>query len=298
MGGASVLVAGAASLALRMGLTPLLVGLTVVAFGTSTPELAVSVEAAVHGAGGIAVGNVVGSNIVNIGLILALAALIKPIATERAMLRRDLPLMLGASVLGAVLLLDGQLARLEGALLVTLLVVYVAWSVRQSRSEAAEVEIPVGNVPSSFSWLNVLFIVAGLIGLVFGARWLVSAAVVLAQAGGVSNAVIGLTVVAIGTSLPELATSTVASLRGESAIAVGNVVGSNLFNILGVLGMAALVNPVTAPGLRLEDVVVMLIFAAVLVPMMWTGLRIGRREACVLLVGYAAYIAFLASSHG
>lgn len=297
MVGATALVQGAASLALRLGMTPLLIGLTVVAFGTSAPELSVSMEAALNGSGGIAVGNVVGSNIVNVGLILALAALIKPIATERSAFKRDLPLMVGASLLGALLLLDGTVGRIEGVCLVALLVAYVFWSVRASRSEESEEDIPTGSKPAG-ALRNALFVIAGLIGLIAGAGWFVDAAVVLAEAAGVSNAVIGLTVVALGTSLPELATSTVAALKGESAIAVGNVLGSNLFNLLGVLGAAALASPITAPGLRWADVIVMVAFAAVLIPMMWSGSRLGRWEAAVLLAGYSAYIAFLAASPG
>ena len=297
-GGAALLVKGAAALALRLGLTPLLVGLTVVAFGTSAPEFTVSVQAALDGLGGVAIGNAVGSNIANVGLILAVAALIKPIETDRGLFRRDLPLMVGVSALAALLLLDGRLGRVEGVGLAAVLVGYVVWSTRQARVDTrAEAGAQAEDAtPRPAALPNLLLVAVGLAGLVVGAQWLVRAAVVLAQAGGVSNAVIGLTVVAIGTSLPELATSSVAALRGESEIAVGNVIGSNLFNLLGVLGGAALAQPLFSPGLRWEDVAVMLVFAGVLVPMMRTGWRLERWEGAVLLAGYAGYVAFLASS--
>ena len=296
---ASVLVRGAAALALRLGLTPLVVGLTVVAFGTSAPELVVSVQAALAGAGGIAVGNVVGSNIANVGLVLAAAVLLRPLAADASLFRRDLPAVVAVTALAALLLADRQLGRWEGAALVAGLVAYLVWSVRAARSAppALEVELVPEVATEAPAWRSLLLVAAGLAGLVVGADLFVDAAVRLAEAAGVSNAVIGLTVVAVGTSLPELATTLVASLRGESEIAVGNVVGSNLFNLLGILGAAALVRPLVAPGLELVDVGVMGAFTVALVLMLWTGRRLVRAEGAVLLAGYLGYMVYLTVGH-
>lgn len=294
---ANALVRGAAALALRLGLSPLVVGLTVVAFGTSAPELVVSVQAAVAGAGGIAVGNVVGSNVANVGLILAVAVFVRPIASAPSMLRRDLPVLIAATALAAAFLLDRQLGAAEGGVLLAGLVAYLAWSIRQARREAAAVELPV-DAPTGPAWRDAVLVVVGLAGLVVGADLFVDGAVALAEVAGVSNAVIGLTVVAVGTSLPELATSVVASVRGEGDIAVGNVVGSNVFNLLGILGVGALVRPLDAPGLQPVDLAVMGLFTLALIPMMLTGRRLVRIEAVVLLVGYAGYMGYLAVQHG
>ena len=294
---ASVLVRGAAALALRLGLTPLVVGLTVVAFGTSAPELVVSVQAALAGAGGIAVGNVVGSNVANVGLVLAVAVLVRPLASDASLFRRDLPALVAVTVVAALLLADRQLGRWEGAALVAGLVAYLVWSVRAARRQSAGVDLDPGLAPRGPAWRDALFVAAGLGGLVVGADLFVDAAVRLAEAAGVSNAVIGLTVVAVGTSLPEFATTVVAVLRGESEIAVGNVVGSNLFNLLGILGAAALVRPLAAPGLEPLDVGVMAAFTLALAVMLWTGRRLVRAEGAALLAGYAGYLAYLTVSH-
>ena len=299
VGAAHALVQGAAALALRLGLTPLVVGLTVVAFGTSAPELVVSVQAALAGAGGIAVGNVVGSNVANVGLILAVAVLVRPIAADPALLRRDLPVAVAVTALAVAFLADGRVGRAEGAVLVVGLAAYLAWSVRAARSEsaAAALDVPIP-APTGPAWRDAVLVAGGLGGLVLGADLFVGGAVALAEAAGVSNAVIGLTVVAIGTSLPELATSVVASVRGEGEIAVGNVVGSNLFNLLGVLGVGALARPLVAPGLEPVDLAVMAAFIVVLVPMLLTGRRLVRAEAVVLAAGYVVYVGYLAVQHG
>ncbi|OZC04784.1 calcium/sodium antiporter [Rubricoccus marinus] len=293
---ASGLVRGASALALRFGLSPLIVGLTVVAFGTSAPELVVSVQATLAGAGGIAVGNVVGSNIANVGLILGIAVLVRPIASDRSVLRRDLPALLAATALAAVFLLDRQASAWEGAFLLAALFAYLAWSLTLARREGAAPEIASG--ARGPAWRDALFVVLGLAGLVVGADLFVGAATALAEAAGVSNAVIGLTVVALGTSLPELATSVVAAWRGEGSIAVGNVIGSNLFNLLGILGVAALVRPIVVPGLQPLDVAVMGAFVLILVPMMLSGRRLVRAEAGVLIAGYAGYMVYLGALHG
>ena len=306
VGSASALVRGASALALRLGLSPLVVGLTVVAFGTSAPELVVSVQAALAGAGGIAVGNVVGSNIANVGLILGVAALVRPMATEPAVLRRDLPVLLVATAVGVAVLADGAVGRVEGAGLVAGLIAYLAWSIRTGGAPDLGVAGLDAEVPgldaeaegAGSALRDGLWVVAGLGGLVLGSDLFVGAATALAQAAGVSDAVIGLTVVAVGTSLPELATSVVAAVRGESEIAVGNVVGSNLFNVLGILGVGALVQPLAAPGLQPLDLAVMAAFAAALLPALWTGRRLVRGEAAAFAAGYAIYVGYLVSQHG
>jgi cation:H+ antiporter len=294
--GASALVRGAASLALRFGVSPLIVGLTVVAFGTSAPELVVSVGAALDGAGGIAIGNVVGSNIANIGLILGVAALVRPIPIESGLLRRDVPLMLLATLAASALLLDGALGALGGAALVAALLAYVGWNVYLSRVSPDQVAAEELPPMTGAAWVDPLWILGGLAGLVLGADLLVGGAVVIATTLGVSNAVVGLTVVGVGTSLPELATSLVATVRGQSAIAAGNVVGSNLFNLLGILGAAAVVAPLSAPGLTIVDVAVMMGSALAMTLFMWTARRVGRAEGGLLLAGYVAYVAFLVST--
>ena len=299
-GGATALVRGASALALRLGLTPLVVGLTVVAFGTSAPELVVSVQAALAGAGGIAVGNVVGSNVANIGLILGLAVLVRPFAVDRSLLRRDVPVLLAVTLGAALVLADRTVGTAEGAALVAGLAAYLVWSVRQARRDTAAAAAVGADLPapSGPAWRDLLLVAGGLIGLVGGADLFVGGAVALAEAAGVSSAVIGLTVVAIGTSLPELATSLVAAWRGESEIAAGNVVGSNLFNLLGILGVAALVRPIAAPGLAMADVAVMVGFTLAMAVLMLLGRRLVRLEGAALTSGYVAYLAYLMLHHG
>jgi len=296
-GGAESLVRGSSALALRLGLSPLVVGLTVVAFGTSSPELAVSLKAALAGQGDIALGNVVGSNIANLALILGLCALVRPLRVAAQVVRWDAPLMLGSSVLFAALLLDGALSRAEGALLFAGIVGYTAFSVHLARREpstAVQEEFAEGlpAAPRSL-WVEALLVVLGLALLVVGGRFLVSGAVAVARDFGLTEAFIGLTVVAVGTSLPELATSMVAAVRGEADIAVGNVVGSNIFNLLGVAGLASLVHPLRATGVSWPDLWVMIGVAAAVLPMIWTGYRVSRGEGLVLCLGYGGYLGWL-----
>jgi cation:H+ antiporter len=292
-GGAEALVRGSTSLAVRCGLTPLVVGLTVVAFGTSMPEMVVSVGAAIAENGAIAVGNVVGSNICNIALILGIAALIAPPEIHAQVVRRDMPVMVATTILIVLLLADGRLARGEGMLLATALVGYTAWIVHAARREPsaiqAEFEAAIPRAEGSTGGA-LLRIALGLALLVVGARLLVVGAVTVAAAVGVSEVVIGLTVVAIGTSLPELATSVVAALRGQSDIAVGNVVGSNVFNVLGILGVAAIVRPLGEVGVGPIDLAVMVGASVLLLPLMRSGFRLSRAEGACLLAGYAVYV--------
>lgn len=291
-GGAELLVRGSSSLARRLGLTPLVIGLTVVAYGTSTPELVVSIESAWTGHGDIAVGNVVGSNIFNAGFILGLTALICPVSVSLPVIRFDTPVMIAVSLLCVGMVALEGVSRTSGLLLVALLAAYTVINVRQSRrshlgAQAADEEVPsVSKSPV----LDLAFIAGGLCLLVVGSHLLVTSAIDISRALNVSEAVIGLTVVAAGTSMPELATSLVAAVRRHPDIAVGNVVGSNIFNILGILGISSLVHPLSAPGVGLRDGWVMLAFAAAVLPMFWTSRRVIRIEGVLLLSGYGAYL--------
>jgi len=301
--GAELLVRGASRLALRFGISPLVIGLTVVAFGTSSPELAVSVQSGLAGQADIAVGNVVGSNIFNVLAVLGLAALIAPLVVHQQLLRFEVPLLVGISVLVLVMAHDGRIGLFDGLLLVGGLIAYTVFVVRQSRREAASVQTEYakefgGAASGWFSRLPVQIasVLAGLRLLVLGATWLVDSAVSIARALEISEAVIGLTIVAAGTSFPELATSVVAAMRGQRDIAVGNVVGSSVFNLLGILGIAALVTPgglSVAPTLVHFDIPVMIAVAFACLPLFATGQRIARWEGALFLGYYAVYVAYL-----
>lgn len=299
--GADVLVRGAARLALGWGLSPLVIGLTVVAFGTSAPELAVSVGAAFNGRTDIALGNVVGSNIFNILGILGLSALILPLAVNVQIIRQEVPVMIGASLMLALLALDGEIGLADGALLFGLLIAYTGFLVVQSRktgtaADDAEFAADIGDATATRPLLSAAMVAGGLVLLVAGAQALVVAATSFARELGLSELVIGLTIVAVGTSLPELATSIMAALRGQRDIAVGNIIGSNIFNILGCLGLTALVAgggvPVAASVLRF-DLWVMLAASLACLPIFITGRSIARWEGVVLLSYYAAYTVYL-----
>ncbi len=299
--GAEALVRGASGIASRFGIPPLIVGLTVVAFGTSAPELAVSVGAVWSGQANIALGNVIGSNILNILLILGLSALIAPLLITSQLVRVDVPLMIGCSLAVLLFALDQHIDRLEGSILFCALLAYLGFQIRQGRRERRtqdDESAPSGHRPSvRHPWLrDALYLVFGLALLVWGSRLLVNSAVAIAQAFGVSELIIGLTIVAVGTSLPELATSVIASVRGERDIAVGNVVGSNVFNLLGVLGLSALLAPesiaVPAAALRF-DLPVMLAVAIACLPIFVTGMRIARWEGGLFLAYYVAYTTYV-----
>tara|TARA_R110001583_G_scaffold195505_2_gene374565 strand:+ start:22874 stop:23956 length:1083 start_codon:yes stop_codon:yes gene_type:complete len=299
--GAELLVRGASRLAVSFGISPLVVGLTVVAFGTSAPEMAVSVGSALNGNPDIAIGNVVGSNIANVLLILGIAAVIAPLLVAEQIIRQEIPIMIGASVLLLVMALDGSINRIEAATLFGLVIAYTVFLVRQSRKGSAAMsedfadDIPTSQWDSHWT-VQTALVVAGLVMLVLGAGWLVDSAVVFARAFGVSDLVIGLTVVAVGTSMPEIATSIVAALRGQRDIAVGNVVGSNVFNICAVLGVTGLVAPAGLPvseAARHFDLWVMLAVAFACLPILITGREIARWEGILFLGYYAAYTAWL-----
>tara|TARA_R110002049_G_scaffold33716_5_gene110963 strand:+ start:1362 stop:2429 length:1068 start_codon:yes stop_codon:yes gene_type:complete len=304
--GAELLVRGAARLAAGFGISPLVIGLTIVAMGTSSPEMAVSVGAALEGESAIAVGNVVGSNIFNVLVILGLSALIIPLAVSAQIVRQEIPIMIGASILLIGLGLDRVIGHGEAALLLGLLAAYTVFLVRQSRAvtpaDGNDAAVPLSGTGHR-TWVQLLLIVAGLMLLVFGADWLVTAATVFARQMGVTDLVIGLTIVAAGTSMPELATSIVAALRGQRDIAIGNVVGSNTFNILGCVGVTALVAPgglAVADAVMHFDVWVMLAVAVACVPVFLTGRRIARWEGAMFVayyVAYAGYLALMAQQH-
>lgn len=294
--GAKSLVKGGAGLAFRFGLTPLVIGLTVIAYGTSSPEMVVSVQATLSGSGAISVGNIIGSNICNIGLILGLCALISPLRAEVQVIRREVPIMIGVAVLALVVLADGHLARWEGGVLLTGLVVYTWLTVRAARAETAaiadEAADQVGKNPLSLGW-SATAVVGGLGVLIVGSHFFVRGAVELAEQWGMSQVAIGLTIVAIGTSLPELATSLVAATKQQGDVAIGNIVGSNIFTILGILGVAALVKPIDAPGLEWTDLGVMVLLSLALLPLARSGGRISRWEGAGLLAVYVGYTMWL-----
>jgi len=305
--GAEALVRGAARLASRFGIPPLIIGLTVVAFGTSAPETAVSVQAALNGSGDIAIGNVVGSNIANVLLILGMTALVAPLVVSRQLIRLDVPIMIGASLVTFGLAWDGQLSRIDGALLFAAVVAYTLFLIISSRREkAAEAddefakEFGLHEPAKPYAGLiNAGLVIAGLVLLVVGSNFLVEGAVALARALGLSELVIGLTVIAIGTSLPELATSIMAAIRGERDIAVGNIVGSNIFNLLCVLGLASLVSPQTisvSSNALAFDFPVMIAVAVACLPIFFAGYCIKRWEGALFVAYYVAYTLYLVLS--
>lgn len=295
--GATALVRGGASLALRLRVSALVVGLTIVAYGTSMPELLVSAKAALAGRGDIALGNVVGSNIFNVAVILGLAAVVCPLQVQFQLIRLDTPLLLLATGGFWWLFRDGVISHSEAAILCGGLVAYTAVSLylaRRAATAAVAAEFTEALPPPARHWaLDVVLIAAGLGLLAVGARWLVDSASTLARGWGVSEAVIGLTIVAAGTSLPELATTLVAAFRKQPDIAVGNVVGSNLYNLLGIAGLSGLLAPLAGPGIRAFDLGAMMVLTVMLFPMLWTGLVVKRWEGGVLLGSYAVYLAML-----
>ncbi len=297
--GAEILVRGASRLAASMGMAPLIVGLTVVAFGTSAPEFTVSIKAAWSDQASIAVGNVIGSNIFNVLFILGLSALIVPLTVAHQLVRIDVPLMMAASVLVLILSLDHRFSRTDGMVLFFGLIAYLTFLIWQGRKDPAgneQVQEPTGD------WRrNIALVLGGLFLLVVGSQWLVTGAVYFARQMGVSELVIGLTIVAAGTSMPELVTSVIAALRGERDIAVGNVIGSNIFNLLGVLGVTSMVAPAgigISPAVTTFDIPIMIAVAFACLPIFFTGGVINRPEGALLLGYYLAYTLYLFLSAG
>jgi cation:H+ antiporter len=297
--GAELLVRGASNLALALRVSPLVIGLTIVAYGTSAPELAVSVQSGIAGQGSLALGNVVGSNIFNVLLILGLSASIAPLVVSRQLVRADVPVMIGVAFVFALLAFDGNISRFDGMLLFAGALGYSAYTLIQSRREGTPptAESESENTRPRAPWpLQVALVVVGLAMLVLGSEWLVNGAVAFAETLGVSELIIGLTIVAAGTSLPEVATSVLASMRGERDIAVGNVVGSNIFNVLSVMGLTALVAPAAIPvpdAALAFDIPVMLAAMLACLPIFFTGYMIARWEGLLFLGYYVAYTLYL-----
>lgn len=294
--GAEGLIRGSSALALKIGITPLVVGLTVVAFGTSTPELVVSLKAALIGNSSISLGNIVGSNIANIALILGISAIIRPLDVHANIIRREIPIMIGVSLLLILLLLDGELGFIDGLIFVVGIITYTLVNVVMARKEKnaeVEKEFKEGLKTGLGVPVSIIMIAGGLGLMILGANLFVNSSIAVAKAIGVSDAIIGLTIVAVGTSLPELITSVVAAYKNESDIAIGNVVGSNIFNILGILGITALIISVSSSGINYVDFGVMLFAALILLPLSKTGFRITRLEGLILVLGYSAYIYYL-----
>lgn len=292
--GAEFLIRGAVAFALKIGLSPLVVGLTVVAFGTSSPEIVVGIKAALDGNGGIAVGSVIGSNICNIGLILAVGILVRPIKVHVKLLQRDVPILVIVTLLVPLTLIGGTIGRTEGAILLAGLIAYVLYNIYGSSHEEDpeardEFEEELVNPPFR-TWITAAQLIGGVAGLAVGGRLLLYGGVGLATQLGVSEAVIGLTVVAFGTSLPELATTIAAARRGHGDIAVGNAIGSNMMNLLAVLGISALVKPLTFSGINLFEIGVLIGFTVLLLPLMFTDFTLKRLEGALLLTGYVGFV--------
>lgn len=292
--GAESLVRGSASLAIRAGLSRLMVGLTIVAFGTSSPELVVSIKAALSQHGDISVGNVIGSNSFNIGVILGITALVCPIPVHRQIIRIDAPIALVVAFLPPLLMFDHVLGRLEGLLLFAGIIAYTWFTVIFGSKGETEDQGDASSLSVSRHWgIDIAYILGGLGVLVLGSRLLVNNSVSLAKDLGVSEAVIGLTIVAAGTSMPELATSLVAAIRKQPDIAIGNIIGSNIFNILAILGAASLLSPLNVPGMSILDYAAMIIFTVLLIPLLYRGRLLHRIEGAVLLALYGDYLFIL-----
>lgn len=292
--GAEWLIRGAISISNKFGVSQLVIGLTVVAFGTSTPELAVSVSSAIQGLSDVALGNVVGSNIVNIGAILGISAIISPIAVSKSTIKKEIPIMIGISFLLLAIILDGKIDFVDGALLVIGIIVFTGYSYRSSKKDTdietiQNYQVLQKNIISK----STIFIAAGLLLLTVGSFLTVDNAVIIGNSFGISELFMGLTVVAIGTSLPELITSIVAAKKGHADLSVGNIVGSNIFNIMAILGISSLISGITVSEQILIDVGIMLTFSLILIPIMRSGFIISRKEGMLLIAGYVGYVIFL-----
>lgn len=296
--GAEGLVRGASSLAIRLGISPLVVGLTVVAFATSSPELVVSIKAAIEGNPGIVVGNIVGSNICNIALILGVAAMISPISVKTQVIRREIPIMIVVSLFLLIILSNDAISRVEGFFLVVGIIIYIIlgykYSIKHKNDEEVVKEFEESVPKSPYKiWKSLILVIVGLGLLVLGSVLFVDGAVAIAKKFGVSQAVIGLTIVAFGTSLPELTTSVVASFKNENDIAIGNAVGSNVFNILSILGISSLISPISNTGVTMIDLSIMMFFTILILPLSRSKFTLRRWEGTLLFTGYVAYIIYL-----
>jgi cation:H+ antiporter len=294
VGGAEGFIRGAVRIARRFGVSPFVIGLTLVGIGTSAPELAVNLSAVANESPGLAVGNVVGSNVANVGLILGVAALIRPLVVQMRMLKVELPVMIAVAFVLLAMAWDGHIGRAEGGLMLFGFAAMMVFLLRSGRDEPPEVKAEIGGQAAEKAapaWAAGLLILVGLAAMVGGANLMVEAATAVARQAGVSDIVIGLTVVAVGTSLPELASTVAAARKGEADIAVGNVIGSNIFNVLLVLGTTACVSPLPIDDpTRTADIPVMIGFSVLLLPVMARGRRVSRREGGLLLAAYAGYL--------
>ena len=287
--GAEGLVSGAASLAKRIGISPLVIGLTIVSIGTSMPELVVSVKAAMSGQSAISIGNVLGSNFFNIGIILGMSALIYPLAVKRQLLKLDVPVMIFAALLFFLMFLDYKISHVEALIFILLLLSYISYLLFISKKNTP-VEEEEEEIKQTKHWaLDILFIGVGLLALVYGSDLLVVNATLIAGRLGMSEAMIGLTIVAVGTSMPELATSVVAAIKKRSDIAIGNVVGSNIFNVLLILGVAGLIQPISTPEINYVDGLFMIGISLLLWSFMKAGSRIKRWQGTAFIAFYLIY---------
>lgn len=293
--GGEGLVRGSSALAARFGVTPLLIGLTIVAFGTSSPELVVSLQAALKGNSDISLGNIIGSNIGNIGLILGISALIMPLKVQVQIIRKEIPFMILISVLIAALILTvDSFSFVHGLIFFLMLITYIFFAIKNSKKEVITEEIIEEYTPQKLNAvLSIVFIIAGLAGLIFGSDLFVKGAVEVAKIFGISDLVIGLTIVAVGTSLPELVTSVIAAIKKETDIAIGNIVGSNIFNILGILGITGMVKEINLNSITYADLGIFLLFAVIILPLSRTKFVLQRWEGALLLAVYAGYVAYL-----
>lgn len=293
--GGEGLVRGSSALAARFGVTPLLIGLTIVAFGTSSPELVVSLQAALKGNSDISLGNIIGSNIGNIGLILGISALIMPLKVQVQIIRKEIPFMILISVLIAALILTvDSFSFVHGLIFFLMLITYIFFAIKNSKKEVITEEIIEEYTPQKLNTvLSIVFIIAGLAGLIFGSDLFVKGAVEVAKIFGISDLVIGLTIVAVGTSLPELVTSVIAAIKKETDIAIGNIVGSNIFNILGILGITGMVKEINLNSITYADLGVFILFAVLILPLSRTKFVLQRWEGALLLAVYAGYVAYL-----
>lgn len=285
---------GAVGLATKLGISQIVIGLTIVAIGTSMPEFFVSIVSAIKGTPDLAVGNIVGSNIFNVLLIVGVAATVAPIAIQRATVRRDIPTAIVASIMLTFMMLDDNISRIDALILFAAFIAFIWITLRNSKNDANEKDASTEKVIPT--WKSVLFIIFGLVGLVLGSNIFVDNASSLAHGWGISDAVIGLTIVAGGTSLPELATSAVAARKGDSGIAIGNVLGSNVFNILMILGLTGIISPMHIQNITYIDMAVMVISMALFWLFSFTKLRVERWEGCVLIACFLGYITWLVSN--
>jgi cation:H+ antiporter len=295
--GAEGLVRGSSSIAFRFGIKPLVIGLTLVAFGTSSPELAVSLSAALEGNSGISAGNVIGSNICNIALIIGVAALIRPIEVEMKVIKTDISIMVGVTILSIILISDGIISFFDGVILTVGIIVYNVATIYFAKKNGVSEDYAHFVESRKKKYVDILLVVFGLAGILLGANVFLLGAQGIAIKLGASEALIGLTIVAFGTSLPELATSVVASIKDEGDISIGNAIGSNIFNLLCILGITALVVPIDTTGISAADLAIMLVVAILIIPMAFTKRRLSRIEGAILLFIYFLYVAYLYLTH-